>query len=90
VDVRATITVSDARALPSLVAALDGGNCAVDPWAPDSLDVAFDWGEPAADELAHAWSEVVFFLTTWQGRHPGVSIDLADVHFAPSRGLETA
>lgn len=82
-DVRATITLSDAGALPSLAAALDGSDCTVERRAADSLDVAFDWGEPAVGELAHAWSEVVFFLTTWQGRHPGVTIDLADVHFSP-------
>jgi hypothetical protein len=84
VEVRATITLSDAAALPSLSAALSGSECAVEAWAPDSLDVVFAWGVPAEGELTHAWSEVVFFLTTWQQQHPGVTVDLEDVRFAPS------
>jgi hypothetical protein len=84
VEVRATIWLSEASAVPSLAAALSGSDCAVDASGPDSLDVGFDWGDPAGGELAHAWSEVVFFLTTWQGQHPGVTIDLEDVRFAPS------
>jgi hypothetical protein len=84
VEVRATITLSDSVALPSLVAALAGSDCAVEAWAPESLDVVFDWGTPAEGELAHAWSEVVFFLTTWQEQHAGLTIDLEAVRFAPS------
>lgn len=84
VEVRATIRLSEASAVPSLAEALSGSGCAVDAWAEDSLDVVFEWGSPADGELAHAWSEVVFFLTTWQGRHPDVTIDLEDVRFASS------
>lgn len=88
VDVHATITLSDAEVLPSLAAALDGGECTVVRTAADSLELAFPWGAPAAGELAHAWGEVVFFLATWQAAHPGVTIDVADVRFAPRRERE--
>jgi hypothetical protein len=86
VDVLASVTVSEERAIADLAGTLAAAECTVEQTAPNRLDVAAPWGAAAAGTLEHAWQELVFFLRAWQADHHDVVLRVEDVRFARSTG----
>ena len=84
-DLAGTVTLSDPRALASLVSALHRCGCDVEQTGGSRLAFVFPWGSPETNgSLLNAWREIVFFLRAWQIDHPTVEAEVENIRFVQS------
>jgi hypothetical protein len=69
------LTVSDATAIPALLAALRDAGCAADLAAPNTVDVLCVPVVTPADARG-AFVELTFFARVWEASNPGLRVSL--------------